>query len=187
MNRKAWFVCVLVVGTAACSNELSRSRAAQLITQAYGLPAPVTVTVPRRVLVSFNSVPSSFPSACLSASGDTSADQARLAAYKERGLVALTHSREVQGGCIAEYTNVELTAEGQKYSATNTAREYVVRVYDRTLDGVTGIRTVQEGKVAIAEFTTKSANSTPFALNIERPRTQQASFALFDDGWRISR
>ena len=51
---------------------------------------------------------------------------------------------------------------------------------------ITGIRTNKDQNAAIADYTLKRVNVTPFASdNQELPKGSQAQLTLYDDGWRV--
>ena len=110
----------------------------------------------------------------------------RIEALKGKGLVTFGHKTQNSGNCTYEYTTISLTPEGQRYLISESADGYAVRTHTLVLGEVTGIRMLNELKVAEAQYTLKTEDVTPFAgdLSLE-PMTQSAMFQLFDDGWRI--
>lgn len=66
-----------------------------------------------------------------------------------------------------------------------------VKIADILLGEVTGIKMLNENKSAIAEYTIKYKNITPFVAlirgKLNQTDTVKAYFSLFDDGWRIDK
>ncbi len=69
---------------------------------------------------------------------------------------------------------------------SETDTDFVVKTAEITVDEVTGIRTNKDQNAAIADYTLKRINVTPFASdNQELPKGGQAQLVLYDDGWRV--
>lgn len=64
-----------------------------------------------------------------------------------------------------------------------------VKLAEEQLKEVTGIKMMDDGKSAVAEYTTNYKNITPFSslvnTDFSKEDTHQAYFALYDDGWRL--
>jgi hypothetical protein len=66
-----------------------------------------------------------------------------------------------------------------------------VKLAEEQLKEVTGIKMMDDGKSAVAEYTTTYKNVTPFSslvkTDFSKEGTHQAYFALYDDGWRLEK
>ncbi|MBN9349289.1 MAG: hypothetical protein J0H55_01270 [Chitinophagaceae bacterium] len=66
-----------------------------------------------------------------------------------------------------------------------------VKLAEEQLKEVTGIKMMDDGKSAVAEYTTIYKNVTPFSslvnTDFSKEDTHQAYFALYDDGWRLEK
>jgi len=66
-----------------------------------------------------------------------------------------------------------------------------VKVADETLEEVSGVQMLNDGKNAVVEYKTTFKNITPFSKLVEydlgKTNTHKADFALFDDVWRIEK
>lgn len=66
-----------------------------------------------------------------------------------------------------------------------------VKLAEEQLKEVTGIKMMDDGKSAVAEYTTTYKNVTPFSslvnTDFTKEDTHQAYFALYDDGWRLEK
>lgn len=66
-----------------------------------------------------------------------------------------------------------------------------VKLAEEQLKEVTGIKMMDDGKSAVAEYTTTYKNVTPFSslvnTDFSKEDTHQAYFALYDDGWRLEK
>lgn len=64
-----------------------------------------------------------------------------------------------------------------------------VKLAEEELKEITGIKMTEDGKSAVAEYTTAYKNVTPFSAlvntDFQKEDTHQATFALYDDGWRL--
>jgi len=103
-------------------------------------------------------------------------------------LITISESTTKKDQCTYSWENAVLTDEGKKYLLSETDGQYVVRVCEIVFDGVTGTQMHGENKVAVADFTLKRVKITPFGKNLSQvPFSGQATFSLFDDGWRINK
>ena len=66
-----------------------------------------------------------------------------------------------------------------------------VKVAEEVIEEVTGVQMLDGDKKAVVEYTTTYKNVTPFSkvhqLELTGKKTHKASFALFDDGWRLEK
>jgi hypothetical protein len=66
-----------------------------------------------------------------------------------------------------------------------------VKLAEEQLKEVTGIKMMDDGKSAVAEYTTIYKNVTPFSslvnTDFSKEDTHQAYFALYDDGWLLEK
>ncbi|HQS22893.1 MAG: hypothetical protein B7Y11_01670 [Sphingobacteriia bacterium 24-36-13] len=66
-----------------------------------------------------------------------------------------------------------------------------VKLAEEELKEVTGIKMTEDGKGAVAEYTTTYKNVTPFSAlvntDFQKENIHQATFALYDDGWRLEK
>jgi len=121
--------------------------------------------------------------------GDKYSDKKEmLDELQTKHLITVNESTTREGECTYLWAGVVLTDEGKKYLLGETDGQYVVRVCEIAFDGVTGIQEHEQSKVAVADFTLKRINITPFGENISQASfSRQATFSLFDDGWRINK
>ena len=109
-----------------------------------------------------------------------------MEALQQKGLVTIGQETRNSGKCTYEYTTISLTPEGQRYLVGERDDGYAVRTHTLVLADVTGIRVLDELKIAEAQYTLKPQDVTPFAGDLSlRPVQRSATFQLFDDGWRI--
>lgn len=185
----------LLVGLSlvACRNNLSRSKAEELIVKAYNLPQPETLTLDKSYINDSRgdqSGPFGIGQVCLMIGGNKYSDKKEmLNELESKHLITIKESTTREGACTYLWKDAVLTDEGKKYLLSETEGQYVVRVCEIAFNEVTGIQTLGDNKVAVADFTLKRINITPFGKNIsQRPfSAPQATFSLFDDGWRINK
>jgi hypothetical protein len=175
----------------SCSNNLSRHKAADLISQQLKLPATQTVVLASYFKKSWSdpaSGPFGISAACLvSGDGKNYSDMKQiLAGLESKGLISIGERKDHEGECNYLYATTNLTEEGKKYLVKESDGIHVVKAYDLAFGEVTGIQINEQFKTATADYTLTKINITPFASNIStEPINGKATFALFDDGWRI--
>ncbi len=91
---------------------------------------------------------------------------------------------------------VEFTSKAQPYLLPTSEKDKAIHVQkvklaDEDLVEVTGIKTTEDGKQAVAEYTTAYKNVSGFSaltdINFNKTATHKANFALYDDGWRLEK
>lgn len=176
----------------SCSgNNLSRQKAGELISRQMKLPAPQTIALGsyfKRAYSDPASGPFGISAACLVSGGGKSYSDVEkfLAELQTKGLITIGERKEHQGECNYLYATADLTEAGKKYLVKESDGAHEVKVYDIDLGEVTGIQFNEQLKTAEADYTLKITNITPFGGNVStEPVYRKASFALYDDGWRI--
>ena len=112
--------------------------------------------------------------------------QKELAGLQKNDLISIIETQENQGAAHWSFANVKLTDEGKKLLVTETATEYQLKANDIVFGEVTGIQINEQSHKAEVHYTLKRANMTHFAKDVSiEPFNRTASFALFDDGWRV--
>lgn len=184
-------VTISIFTFSCSSNDLSRSKAAELITKQQKLPLTQTVVL-GSYFKNASSAPASGPfgisSACLvSGDGDKYADvEKALAELKSNGLISIGEKTERSGECTYFYATTNLTDEGKKFLVKESNGIHEVKTCDLNFGEVTGIQIHEQLKTAEVDYTLKVANITPFGKNIStQPIYRKATFTLYDDGWRI--
>jgi len=91
---------------------------------------------------------------------------------------------------------VEFTSKVQPYLLPTPEKEKAIHVQkvklaDEDLVEVTGIKTMEDGKQAVAEYTTAYKNVSAFSvlagINFNETAIHKANFVLYDDGWRLEK
>lgn len=91
---------------------------------------------------------------------------------------------------------VEFTSKAQAYLLPTPEKDKAihlqkVKLADEDLVEVTGIKTMEDGKQAVAEYTTAYKNVSGFSaltdINFNQTATHKANFSLYDDGWRLEK
>jgi hypothetical protein len=178
----------------SCSDNLTREKAEKLILTKYNLPKQVT-----EELGYGNLNYSAYPNLSL---------EDYLVKHNLITFEFIGNSRDM----FFEYRQykLELTAEGKKYLLSTTSNRagepiYLVKVTEKVFGEITGIREIENQKIAEVDFTLKYENTTPFgeayslkAEALERSRTaylpyykngevfkETITMVKYDDGWRI--
>ena len=91
---------------------------------------------------------------------------------------------------------IQLSAKAEPYLLPTPEKDKSINVQkvklaEEELKEVTGIKMTDDGKSAVAEYTTTYKNITPFSslvnTDFSKEDTHQAYFALYDDGWRLEK
>lgn len=91
---------------------------------------------------------------------------------------------------------IQLSGKAQPYLLPTPEKDksiniQKVKLAEEELKEVTGIKMMEDGKSAVAEYTTTFSNVTPFSelvnTNFKKENTRQATFSLYDDGWRLEK
>lgn len=169
----------------SCSNELSRSKAKDILISELGYPQ----NEPKRIIIKDGSVSRYFTIRVWEE-------------YKEAGLLnygsygssqsSSGFSKVTLGGDSNGFV-AELTPEGEKYYIGTVKgdgiTQYInVKLADLEFGEITGIKSYPENSSAFVKYTIKRINITPFGdLQGLKEETIEkgANFEKFDDGWRL--
>lgn len=191
--RKLAFVLVAwlsVVGLMACSSDLSRAEAKELIAAHYKYPMHVSaeLEVGENIRV---------------------VNKTKwLESLQREGLINYRHIRWFG---VTQMVSVSLTQKGMKYvvgdgqprrNPNNGLSFFEVKLGERLLVDVTGIVRAKGENQALVEYLWAFDGATPFAkdfagdevyidpmspmANVGKPQMARAMIVLYDDGWRVS-
>lgn len=115
------------------------------------------------------------------------------AGLEEQGLLTVQRTQKFSeiGSPI-----IQLSAKAEPYLLPTPEKDKSINVQkvklaEEQLKEVTGIKMMDDGKSAVAEYTTAYKNVTPFSslvnTDFSKENTHQAYFALYDDGWRLEK
>jgi len=91
---------------------------------------------------------------------------------------------------------IQFSGKAQPYLLSTPEKDKAINVQkvklaDEELQEVTGVKITNDGKSAVAEYTTTYKNVTPFSTlvntNFKEKDTRTANFSLYDDGWRLEK
>lgn len=115
------------------------------------------------------------------------------AGLEEEGLLTVQRTQKLRdaGKPIIHFTskaNPYLLATPENDQSINIQK---VKLADEAFEEITGIKTSNDGKSAVVEYTTAYKNITPFAnlvnRDLSKKQTHKAYFSLYDDGWRYEK
>ena len=115
------------------------------------------------------------------------------AGLEQQGLVTVQHNQQVKD---VGKPLIEFTAKAKPYLLPTSEEDkktdiQKVKIADEELVDVTNIQTIEDGKKAIAEYTTAYKNISGFSALIKsinnQSATHKAYFSLFDDGWKLEK
>ncbi len=115
------------------------------------------------------------------------------AGLETQGLLTVQRTQKL--GDVGEPI-IELSGKANPYLLPTPEKDKSINVQkvklaEEELKEVTGIKMMEDGKNAVAEYTTIYKNVTPFSTlvntDFKKEDTHQANFALYDDGWRLER
>ena len=182
-------ITLTFIGLSSCGNDLSRGKAASIIEEAYKFPKSESIGIQKSYIKKSWNDPSSFPAICFVTDDMKYSNVNKmLDAVQAKQLITIVERTTKSGECNYIWADVVLTDEGRKYLMNETDQKLVVRTAEIALDEITGIQMNEQSKTAVADFTLKRINITPFATETtDAPSGGQVMFSLFDDGWRINR
>lgn len=91
---------------------------------------------------------------------------------------------------------IQLSGKAQPYLLPTSERDksiniQKVKLAEEELKEITDIQMMEDGKTALAEYTTIYKDVTPFSAlvntDFKKEDTHQANFTLYDDGWRLEK
>lgn len=188
-NNFITFILVPLISLSffACSKDLSRGKAEELISQKLNLPQPETMQFD--ILYVEGDIPWNLTHI-------SKQEENMLNYFSNNGLITIQKIPHVtdfpgpMGGVLFKQNwktiKAELTNEGRKYLVGQNKEKYIVKICELSFGEVTGIQTNEQYKIAEVSYTLKRGNMTPFAINVsQNPINRTATFSLYDDGWRI--
>lgn len=173
MKKLALIILIASLITGCSSKELSREDASRIIKQEMQFPKVVDYDI-----------------FC----GDPAFAKKVLDAELEaQGLLTVLRTQKLGdvGKPIIQFTDKAqpyLLPTPEKDKSINIQK---VKLAEEQLKEITGIKMMDDGKSAVAEYTTSYKNVTPFSslvnTNFSKEDKHQAYFALYDDGWRLEK
>ena len=114
------------------------------------------------------------------------------AGLEQQGLVTVQRNQQLKdvGKPLIEFTDKAkpyLLPTSDEDKKTDIQK---VKIADEELVDVTNIQTMEDGKKAIAEYTTAYKNISGFSALTKinnQSATHKAYFSLFDDGWKLEK
>ena len=166
---------ILIAGlfTGCSSKELSREEASKIIKQEMQYPTIVDYDI-------FCSDP-------------MFAKKVIDAGLEEKGFETVHRTQKLEdiGKPLIEFTDKVkpfLLPTPEKDKAIQVQK---VKLADEDLIEVTGVKASEDGKQAVAEYSTTYENVSGFSaltnINFNKTNTRKANFALYDDGWRLEK
>lgn len=115
------------------------------------------------------------------------------AGLEEQGFLTVQRTQKLSE---AGKPIIQLSAKAEPYLLSTPEKDksiniQKVKLAEEQLKEVTSIKMMDDGKSAVAEYTTTYKNVTPFSslvnTDFSKEDTHQAYFALYDDGWRLEK
>jgi hypothetical protein len=115
------------------------------------------------------------------------------AGLEEQGLLTVQRTQK-----LSEVGSpmIQLSAKAEPYLLPTPEKDKSINIQrvklaEEQLKEVTGIKMMDDGKSAVAEYTTTYKNVTPFSwlvnTDFSKEDAHEAYFALYDDGWRLEK
>ncbi len=178
----------------SCSEKLSERNAKTAIIEKEGYPKPVSYEINKYYLKEFYK---SGRGVTIN-TGKSFDDVKKIINYYENnGLVTVqeeTESETTTAFLIGEttrtwvYAVIELTDKGREYLIEKTDKVYKVKIWDKSIENITGIQIYKERNSATVYYNEQNINITPFGELFDDKTSienKTAYFSLFEDGWRI--
>lgn len=195
MKRVIFLFTLILLVTTSCNKHLDREYAKRQIILSEKYPTSVDYNITKAFTKDMNTVGNGVT---IDIGGDDwerqkkiieSFEKARLIAFEE------TPEREettafLLGTTVRTWTSVKvlLTEEGKKYLLNETNNYFNVKLWETSMDEITGIQEIEQDKIAKVDYTISNESISPFGENFDdkNKRTQKTIyFSLYDDGWRI--
>lgn len=115
------------------------------------------------------------------------------AGMETNGLVIIDRTQKLKdiGNPVIHFTEKAKPFLIEKTSDAPNTDIQKVKLADMDLGEITGISISNENKTAMVNYTVQYLNVTPFSKLVKRelaqPEPQQASFVLYDTGWKIEK
>ncbi len=115
------------------------------------------------------------------------------AGLEKEGLVTVQRTQKL--GDVGKPL-IQFTSKAQSYLLPTPEKDKAIHVQkvklaDEDLVEVTGIKTMEDGKQTVAEYTTAYKNISSFSaltdINFNKTATHKVNFTLYDDGWRLEK
>lgn len=115
------------------------------------------------------------------------------AGLEKQGLVTIQYTRKLSD---ADKPIIEFSDKAQPHLLPSPEKDQTVNIQkvilaEELLQVVTSIKIMNDGKSAVADYTTTYSNVTPFSVlvhnDFKKANTHQVNFALYDDGWRLEK
>ncbi|WP_423147032.1 hypothetical protein [Rubrolithibacter danxiaensis] len=175
MKKLTAILSSIAVILVACSNneELSREEALRLISRTMEYPKVVDYDI--------------------YCSDPKFAEKVLDAGLEEKGLVVVQRTQKLRD---VNKPLIQFSGKAEQYLLKTPEKDksidvQKVKLAEEELQEVTGIKMMDDGKSAVANYTTAYKNITPFADLIERDLNKQevhkAYFSLYDNGWQYEK
>ena len=189
---------LVLLGTSCSdSKELTREKAATLISASYGYPHHEEVELKKLYTKDYQRIDNSRPGTCLGYGGPKFNGKFEVALKQmlDKGLITITDEQQEGTNCITNFARIGLTDVGRKYMLEESDHSYTLKASDIVIDQVSGIVRQKDAPLALAEYKVLRDQQTPFFFSLDvfgkggqyNFDTKRASFTLYDDGWRVGK
>jgi len=167
------FLIVNLIASCTSKNELSKEEASNILKQSNHYPLVIDYDI--------------------YCSDPEFAKKAIDAGLEQQGLVTI---RQTQKLADVGKPLIEFTDKAKPYLMPTPEKDkkldiQKVKLAEEDLVDVTGIKTMEDGKQAIADYTTAYKNVSGFAALAKNMNNQTAThkayFTLYDDGWKLEK
>ena len=186
---------VLIGASCSDSKELTREKAAALISASYGYPRHEEVELQKLYTKDYERIVKSRPGTCLGYSGPKFNGKIEVALKQmlDKGLITITDEQQKGNNCITNFARIGLADVGRKYLLEESDHSYTLKASDIVIDQVSGIVRQKETPLALAEYTVLRDRQTPFFFSLDvfgkggryNFDKKRAALTLYDDGWRV--
>ncbi len=181
-------ILIIILYLTACKKELSREEAKIAIIQKNNLPSFETIEFAKKYYVSqYDESGSWLPAVGLWAGERYNIHQTELENLQAKEVITMQDDEKHEdNGLVWVFKSAVLTNEGKKYFVSEDDSKYIIKSSDIDFGEITGIQTNEQFKSAHVNYTLIRKNISPFAKRISQsPINKQATFVLYDDGWRL--
>ena len=195
MKRHIFLVTLLILVTTSCTKHLDREYAKRQIIQLEKYPITIDYDITKAFTTNMNTEGRGLT---IDIGGNDWENQEKIIkSFENARLVTFDETPEREettvfllGTTVRTWTSVKvlLTEDGKKYLLNENDNSFKVKLWETSLDDITGIQEMEREKTARVDYTISNKNISLFGeiFSDKNKATQKTIyFSLYDDGWRI--
>lgn len=178
--------CLLLLFS--CSSNLSEQKAEELIKEKLELPQTQSTELQKSYYVRQYNEGGFIPPVGLWSGKKYNEAKQYLDNLISAGVISLEEKdRRSSNGLHMVTMELSLTSEGSKYLIDENNNAFTVKTHELDFGEITGIKTMEEFKIAEVDYTLENKNYTPFAHHKNTdPVNRSITIEKYDKSWKIN-